>query len=352
LAKDEAMIAMGKAGYAKDLFAKARQHYGEATAAGGLIPAQKTLDAIEDWLPRLVHGSEKVRKSQDVVKGWLNSTKDTILQHMKHLKPTDLDAETQAYDLLIKRAESKGGVGLGAYHAIRGALADDLHIAADKALQALQAGKFNQLTNQAQIAQTKGGDAANALVQARDAYMKGRSLESIEKYFKDAVSSIGGEGGALKFDAKAVLNKLAKDKWFPRAFAPEEQQKIIGTLQVLNTIGKVVPKQGSNAIRGRLLREVGLASLAGGAAHYAVSNPFATGTAFAVGLTGPPLYETARNFATALQMETGQELLKRLAFYGMGRFTPEASHLLGSYVSTVLRPTNPQAMPQPQGQQP
>ena len=355
LAEDEAKVAMGKIGLAEDFLTKARQHFNQASQVGGLIPAQRVLTTIDDWVGKLQHGSQGARDAVAPALGFLQKTKDLILQSGKHIKPNDIQAELHHYDTLIDGIKRQGGAGLGAYQAMRAALADDLHTAADKAAQAYHAGKFKFFANQAQALQAQGGAGAAALAQGRDAWMKGTALKEMQGYVEKAVKVGKGQGLDPRFDAQVVIQKLKGDKFFNKAFDTGEREQILGTLGILNRIAAMQPQQGINAGSRRLLREAALGGLAGYAAHQASANPAVVGGAIAAGVAAQPLYETARNFTTALQMQTGRELVAKLMFHSMGRFTPEVSNLLGSYISTMLKhddPNTPQAMPQPQGQQP
>lgn len=355
-AADEAKIAMGKIGLPEDFLTKARAHFNQATQVGGRIPAKKVMTAINEWAGKLTGGSAGAQEAVAPVKKFLQKTKDLILQNGNQIKPNDIQAELHHYDTLIDSVRRQGGPGMGAYQAIRGALADDLHEAADAAAAAYRAGKFKFFANPVQAQQAQGGAGAAAIVQARDAWMKGTALKDMAGYVEKALKTGKGQGLDPRFDANVVIDKLKRDKFFLKAFDAQEQQDLLGTLGILNKIAAMQPQQGVNTGSRRLLREAALGGLGGTLMRYATENPVAIGIAAIAGASAPPLYETARNLTTALQMQTGREFVSHLLLHSMGRFTPEVSNLLGAYVNSMLKIDQPTAelgaAQPPQGLQP
>ena len=171
-AADEAKIAMGRIGHANKFLTESRGYFDKATQAGGMIPAKRALATIDEWVAKLMPGSAGAQEAVAPVKEFLQKTKDLILQNSKHIKPNDMQAELSHYDALIEGARTQGGRSLGAYQAVRGALAEDLHETADAAFKAFHSGKFQFITDPLQAMQARGGAGAYAIVQARDAWMK------------------------------------------------------------------------------------------------------------------------------------------------------------------------------------
>lgn len=349
-AKDEAMVAAGHIGRVDDFLNAAKQQFKNASNVGGLIPLTKMRDVIDDVLPTLDQGSSSARAMTATARRHIESTLNLVYSKGNHISPNDLQAELFKYDTLIDTVRKKGGAGLGAFQKMRQGLSDELNIAADNAQQAYNSGAFNNITNPIQAIHAAGGTGAKALVEARASWMRGQSLKDLERYIEMAPRFKDGQGGNLTFRAGAVLEKLAKNKFWnhPSTFSPEQKAGMEDTLKFINGFPQLPAPKGVNIGSGvvlkhgmeRLTSGVTAAVALGGGTYAAGMNPL---LAAGMGLVGmglgselQPAKELVRNFSTALQMETGQRLIANLWAHSGGRFTDRSASIIASFVSNMM----------------
>lgn len=350
VAEDEAAIALGKIGHSRDLLDAAKRHFIDATSAGGAIPVRHTLRAIKSWRDNLVGGSEGAEEAKAAANAMIDKTEKMLTQFGNKITPTNIQSELTHYDDLIEGAT---GATSGAYLGMREALSNDLHYAADMAANAIKSGKFstNAALSPMQMLASNGGRAAQSLVAARDSWMRGTMMKDIEKMIFKSVKVTKGQGLDPTFNAQTIINQLRNDKFFKKAMTISERTGLMGTLGILNRIAAIQPAQGVNAGSRRVLRGIGAAATVGGTAHYATSSPLITGAAALAGYSVPPLYETIRNLATAMQMQTGRELVVHLLASSVNKLTPAVSTILGAFTNSMIR-KKPQPQPQQEGMMP
>ena len=349
IAVDEFNIATGKIGDWASIKNQSKDLFGKVELAGGSIRMKHTLDAIDNFLPTLTHGSkgaiDEFKKQADK----LRFLKDMIVQGSGSISPVNLHRELGHFDSAYASIENAGGKGPGrnALARIRESLVEDLDAAATAARNAINKGIFTHSPaniNASVQAQLAGGQSADMLIQARDLWKRGTLLQDMGEEAAKSLKVSAGQGLDATFNAKRLINWLKTDRFFKQALDSEEQQGIMGTLETLNSISRMQSAAGSGAGVSRLLRELrlggGLGSLAGAVVALAGANPAAiTLASVAGGLAGGamiPAKELGHNIALALQMHTGRQLLVDLALNTVSRYTPAVANLLGAFTSTML----------------
>ena len=305
MAAQEAQRVVGQLaptpGEASRLFAAAR-------AQNVTLPASKTLQVIDSSLDDLRVPSSPNRpaiKRLEALRNKIQASNGTV-------DPTQLQAELEDMGEAAAKASMGGDKSVGRHFSkVRDALLDDLDTAASTANPAMP--------------------AAQTLQQARQTYLREKTVGEIQDAITRAEKLNRGQGEATQFNANQVIADLKKNRFYEKALAPQERAEIETALKRFNKIPALHPGAGQQYGFGRVGRAVVTGGAAGGAAYQmgAAVDPFTAGL---IGATAPSVAEFARNFALAATNPTGRALLKHLAGNGV---TPRSLAILSAYAASV-----------------
>lgn len=203
-----------------------------------------------------------------------------------------------------------------------GSMLDDLERAAEHERSAKSTGVTTHAATAIGAAPTSLG--ATKLLAALRTYRKEQSVARLQQYVEDAMRPLSGHGTDEKFNAAKVSRQLDKDRFFPKAFTPQEQKEIKGMLGMLNRVPPLPTPAGVDAGSKRVMERAAAAT---------AGNVVGGLPAAVAGYALKDLGTLGRNFAFAASTKVGRELLKELNKSPGGVFNKRGASVLAAYAT-------------------
>lgn len=286
----------------------------QATEQRVLIPATKAAGVIDDMLDDLTRASKGVQRVNSQVIGYLKGLKAKLESQPAGVSPAEFQRELEGAGQVIKSVGARGGSGSGAVKKVFNALIGDLDEAAKTANPAMP--------------------AASTLIAARDTFKRESVIREIGEMIQDATKLLRGQGGQIQFNANQVIRDIGKNKFYADAFTAAERKEVESLLKLLNNIPALRPGAGAQFGSGRVQEMLRLTAV-GGAGGAMMGGGSGGAIGAAAGAMAQPVLEFGRNFATALQMQTGRALLRQLLTESKGVATPQVATILAAYARSV-----------------
>lgn len=286
----------------------------QATEAQVSIPMNRSIHKIEMMLDEFSDVSKGVKQANHQVIGYLKGLQMLLQTNPQGLTPLALQRELEGAGNVVKSVRTRGGTGAGEIQQAFKAMINDL----DDAVK---------MANPAQ-------PAAALLKTARDTFKKESVLKEVGDAITDATKNLRGQGADVQFNANAVLKDISKNRFYHDALSAGERGEIESLLKLLNKIPALGPGAGQQFGSGRIASMLRASTVGGGIGAYSGGG---TGAAVgaAAGAAVPPIAEFGKNFATALQMETGRALMKELLTQSKGIATPQVASIIAAYAQAV-----------------
>ena len=278
-----------------------------ARKSGQAISAGKTLQAVDESIAIIEKSSPGARKAFSRPLSILQGLKERIKQQGGSLFPDQFQADLEVLGEIESQLVKGGGTGLKAIGKTKSAMIDDLV--------------------------TTPVAEGSQLLRARQVFLRGKTVEEMEKAVELASQSRRGLGAAEQFNPQKVINSLKGNKFYEKAFTDVERAEIEGMLKRVNRIPALPPPPNIDVGSGRFLaRGIGGAMAGGGAAVAGAPAAVAVG----IGIAAPSIARFSRDFAVALTLKEGRFLIGKLLSGSDGAITPQIASLISGFVRAKM----------------